>query len=166
MARGVPRRRPRALGPLLQAAGQAARAAAVPSNCVEARRRQPPLVITVYVDNTYMWRALLELLAELLFGARLLDPHRLQIRTKGVDRAHAASSKGRGLKAFVDAAADLNMSVAIDIVWNHAAGDSVLVNYDTPSDGTNCHDAKGECGTYFAHGAPEMITPKSKNIQT
>ena len=61
-----------------------------------------------------------------------------------------------GLKAFVDAAADLNMSVAIDIVWNHAAGDSVLVNYDTPSDGTNCHDAKGECGTYFAHGAPEM----------
>ena len=61
-----------------------------------------------------------------------------------------------GLKAFVDAAADLNMSVAIDIVWNHAAGDSVLVNYDTPSDGTNCHDEKGECGTYFAHGAPEM----------
>ena len=49
-----------------------------------------------------MWRALLELLAELLFGAPQLDPHRLQIRTKGVDRAHAASSKGRGLKAFVD----------------------------------------------------------------
>ena len=40
-----------------------------------------------------------------------------------------------GLRAFVDAAAGLNLSIAMDIVWNHASADSTLVNYDQPADG-------------------------------
>jgi 1,4-alpha-glucan branching enzyme len=35
-----------------------------------------------------------------------------------------------GLKRFVDAAADFGMAVALDVVFNHAAGDSLLLDYD------------------------------------
>jgi 1,4-alpha-glucan branching enzyme len=61
-----------------------------------------------------------------------------------------------GLKAFIDAAAGLNMSVALDIVWNHASGQSALVNYDQPGLGVHCDDETGSCGSYFEQGAAEM----------
>ena len=37
------------------------------------------------------------------------------------------------LKEFIDTAAGLNMSVLLDIVWNHASGDSALVNVNYQS---------------------------------
>jgi hypothetical protein len=51
----------------------------------------------------------------------------------------------------VDRAADLNLSVALDIVWNHASAQSLLVNYDTPAAGARCTAAG--CGSYFYAGA-------------
>ena len=60
-----------------------------------------------------------------------------------------------GLKRFVDAAADLNLSVAMDLVWNHAADDSLLINFDQPHLGKNCDSESGECGSYFSSGAAE-----------
>ena len=67
------------------------------------------------------WRsllsALLELLIELLFGAPRLGAHRLQVRAKGVDRAHAASSKGRGLRAFIDGSVQPDGSCGFSVFY-------------------------------------------------
>ena len=62
--------------------------------------------------------ALLELLIELLFGAPRLGAHRLQVRTKAVDRAHAASSKGRGLRAFIDGSVQPDGSCGFSVFYH------------------------------------------------
>ena len=62
------------------------------------------------------FRALLVLLRELLFGPRLLPSRRLQIR--GVDRAHAASSKGRELKAFIDGSVQLKGTCGFSVFYH------------------------------------------------
>ena len=62
--------------------------------------------------------ALLELLIELLFGAPRLGAHRLQVRAKGVDRAHAASSKGRGLRAFIDGSVQPDGSCGFSVFYH------------------------------------------------
>eukprot|EP00041_Stephanoeca_diplocostata_P012038 m.200286 g.200286 ORF g.200286 m.200286 type:complete len:643 (-) comp18783_c0_seq1:159-2087(-) len=51
-----------------------------------------------------------------------------------------------GLKKFVDAAADKGMAVAMDVVFNHASGDTLLKDYDGPT--TNSAD-----GIYFYDSA-------------
>eukprot|EP00964_Phaeocystis_antarctica_P148873 scaffold115845_cov58-Phaeocystis_antarctica.AAC.5 len=78
----------------------------------------PPTVTMALAPWRSLLSALLELLIELFFGAPRLGAHRLQVRAKGVDRAHAASSKGRGLRAFIDGSVQPDGSCGFSVFYH------------------------------------------------